>query len=384
MRVLFSSTFGHGHVFPMVPLARALIDAGHTVLWVTNGVGVGLVADAGIDVRDAGLTGAALRATVDDLQAQAALRPPSERAAFMFPTMFGAILTPPMVADLLPLARQWQPDLMVHEHGEFASPLVGALMGVPSLTHAFGGGIPAAFVTEASERLAPLWDEHGIEQPPFAGCFTAPYLDICPPAVQIVPLDHVRTVQPLRPVPYGGEVVTRLPDLLDDRSRPLVYLTLGTVSSNTAVLSAAIDGIASLDAQVLVTVGPRADPAILGPMPAHVRVERFVAQTEVLPHAAVVVSHGGSGTFLGALAHGVPQLCLPQGADQFRNAEGGVRAGAALALSPGDATPEAIADRVRQLLTDDSAARAAHTVADQIRAMPSPADVVTALESLAG
>jgi UDP:flavonoid glycosyltransferase YjiC (YdhE family) len=319
---------------------------------------------------------------VEDLHAQAALRPPQERSAFMFPAMFGSTLAPPMVADLLPLARQWRPDLMVHEHGELASPLVGALLGVPSITHAFGGGLPAAFVTAAAERLAPLWDEHGIWQPPFAGCFTGPYLDICPPSVQIVSLDHVPTVQPLRPVSYGGEVSGALPGLLDDTSGPLVYVTLGTVSSSRVVLSAAIAGIASLDARLLVTVGPKVDPASLGRMPAHVRVERFVAQTEVLPHAAVVVSHGGSGTFLGALAHGVPQLCLPQAADQFRNAEGGVRAGAALALPPGDATPEAIAGAVQRLLAEDGFLAAAQTVADEIRTMPRPADVVSALVGL--
>ena len=33
---------------------------------------------------------------------------------------------------------------------------------------------------------------------------------------------------------------------------------------------------------------------------------------------------------LGAMAHGLPQLMLPQGADQFRNAEIAVRTGAAL------------------------------------------------------
>ena len=129
----------------------------------------------------------------------------------------------------------------------------------------------------------------------------------------------------------------------------------------------------------LVTVGPKVDPAILGPMPAHVSVERFVAQTEVLPRSAVVVSHAGSGTFLGALAHGVPQLCLPQAADQFRNAEGGVRAGAALALPPVEATPETIAAAVQRLLEGSSFTAAAQSVAAEIASMPSPADVVSAL-----
>ena len=61
-------------------------------------------------------------------------------------------------------------------------------------------------------------------------------------------------------------------------------------------------------------------PAAVGPQPANVRVEEFVAQTEVLPEADVVVCHGGSGSVVGALACGVPLLVLPMGADQMDNA----------------------------------------------------------------
>ena len=49
----------------------------------------------------------------------------------------------------------------------------------------------------------------------------------------------------------------------------------------------------------------------------------------------------------------LPQLCLPQAADQFRNAEGGRRAGAACALMPAEITPEAVAGAVARLLEDD-------------------------------
>jgi hypothetical protein len=39
----------------------------------------------------------------------------------------------------------------------------------------------------------------------------------------------------------------------------------------------------------------------------------------VLPHAALVVCHGGSGSTFGALAAGVPLVIWPLFADQFRN-----------------------------------------------------------------
>ena len=134
---------------------------------------------------------------------------------------------------------------------------------------------------------------------------------------------------------------------------------------------------------MLVTVGPDGDPAALGPVPAHVTVARWVNQADVLPHCAAVVSHGGSGTFLGALGLGLPQLCLPQAADQFRNAAAAVSTGAGLALAPDAATPEAVRDAVRRILLEDAFRSAAAGLADTIRAMPGPAEVVTVLERVA-
>ena len=90
-------------------------------------------------------------------------------------------------------------------------------------------------------------------------------------------------------------------------------------------------------ARVLVTVGRHADPAELGPLPANVHVERWVAQASVMPHAAAMVAHGGAGTTLAALAAGVPLVLLPLSADQPINARRVAELGAGLALDGGSA-----------------------------------------------
>ena len=379
MRVLFSSTFGYGHMFPMYPLARAFRAAGHDVLWATSADARDRLEAAGLPAAPSGLAGPELRERVGSLQARVASVSPRERAAFMYPRLFGETLTPPMAADLLPLATRWRPDLMVHEHGELASPLVGAVLQVPSVTHAFGGGIPPSMLEDAGARLAGLWAEHGQALPPYAGSFTTLYLDICPPSVQSVPLDHVPARQPLRPVADTGGATGPLPHYLERDERPLVYVTLGTVQNRLPLLAPAVAALARLPVRVLVTVGPDGDPDALGPQPDHVHVERWVDQPRVLQHCDVVVSHAGSGTFLGALAEGLPQLCLPQAADQFRNSEGGRRAGVAVVLHPDESSPEAIASAVGALLTDEALHRRARGVADEIAAMPSPDDVVDRL-----
>ena len=95
-----------------------------------------------------------------------------------------------MLDDLLPVAREWQPDLVVHEKGELAAPLVATLVGVPHVTHAFGGAMPAAILADGASTSRPCGPA-GSPMPPYAGCYQHLYLDICPPSLQTVPLDHI-------------------------------------------------------------------------------------------------------------------------------------------------------------------------------------------------
>ena len=109
-----------------------------------------------------------------------------------------------------------------------------------------------------------------------------------------------------------------------------------------------LDAVQDLPISIAITTGPGIDPSLLGPRPANVAAAAFVPQELLLPLASAVVSHTGSGTMLGALAAGLPQVCLPRGADQFANAE-----------------------------------RAATAVKSEIAAMPSAADVLDDLVGLA-
>jgi UDP:flavonoid glycosyltransferase YjiC (YdhE family) len=89
------------------------------------------------------------------------------------------------------------------------------------------------------------------------------------------------------------------------------------------------------------------------------------------------VSHAGAGAVFGACTHGVPQLVLPQGVDQFGNAEACRRAGAALVLEPVAVTADAVADAAARLLTEPAFAAAAAVLRDEVAAMPT-GDVVIA------
>jgi MGT family glycosyltransferase len=186
--------------------------------------------------------------------------------------------------------------------------------------------------------------------------------------MQFIPTDHVTsTVLALKPEGYAGEESGWQHD---DDARPLVYVTLGTVFANPLAQQAAIDGALDCGARVIVTVGPQGDPAVLDTRGGPVRIERWIPQTQVLDKAALLVSHAGSGSFLGALRVGIPQLCLPQAADQFRNADAVTRSGSGTTLAPGEVTPSAVRAAIRFLLTDSGPRQVAQQVAAAIAAMP--------------
>ena len=111
-------------------------------------------------------------------------------------------------------------------------------------------------------------------------------------------------------------------------------------------------------------------------------VERYIPQMTLLPSCNVVVSHAGSGTVLATLGLGIPQLCLPQAADQFLNAAAVVRSGAGLAIPPQEVDSCGVAAAVRRLLGDGTFRQRARLVADEIASMPSPDEVAAVLETL--
>ena len=160
--------------------------------------------------------------------------------------------------------------------------------------------------------------------------------------------------------------------------RPVAYFTLGTVkNAETADFKAGLTALAEYDGVVIATTGRPIDPDELGPLPANAIVEEFVPQAAVLERADLLVSHSGSGTMLGGLVHGVPQVALPRGTDQPQNAALLARAGAGLVVAPEDYAVETIRAAVVEVTGDPAYRAAAERVRDEIAAMPD-ADAVWA------
>lgn len=148
---------------------------------------------------------------------------------------------------------------------------------------------------------------------------------------------------------------------------PLIVVTLGTTDMDELpVLLSVLDALAHERARIFATVGEHADPASI-PTHANATVGPFVQHAAVLPHADLVISHGGIGTALAALAHGVPLLFLPLGRDQPANARAIAATGAAKVL-PHGATPGQIARAADEVLTNPSYAEQARRLQGELAA----------------
>lgn len=142
-------------------------------------------------------------------------------------------------------------------------------------------------------------------------------------------------------------------------------------------------GLRDLPINVVVTVGRPIDPAEFGPQPANVRIEQYIPQLSILRHCRAVVSHGGSGSVIGALAHGLPSVLIPMGADQPLNAARCAALGVARVLDAVQATPDTVREAVSTVLADPTYRRAAERMSGEIAAQPGPAQAVLLLERLA-
>ncbi|MCB9129183.1 MAG: glycosyltransferase [Ardenticatenales bacterium] len=154
------------------------------------------------------------------------------------------------------------------------------------------------------------------------------------------------------------------------KERPLVYVTEGSVHSRQPhLLQAAVNGLGELPIDLILTTGRHrhVGELSLGPIPANVRVESWVPHRALFPHVDVVVTTGGSGTVLGALAENIPLVVSPTDWDQPENAWRVAAAGAGIRIAASRCTGSRLRAAVEALLTDASYRRAAQHLGESLR-----------------
>ena len=379
MRILFTFIGGLGHFLPVEPVARASVAAGHEVAVACSG---GLTARVeALGFRS--LATSAPRPTRPPARDQTPIPPVDTLAAEIeFAENFadkGARRHADAIQEHI---RAWRPDLIVRDEADFGSAIAAEVIGVPVATVLVLASGMLIRPDLIAGPLARVRADHGLPPDPELSMLTrGVLLSPFPPSFRSPqsPLALPETTFAFRGDGPEADAV-----LGSATPRRRVYVTLGTVfnSGSGDLFERLLSGLAEVDAEVVVTVGRDVDPAAFGPQPDHLRVERFVPQADLLPVTDLVVSHGGSGTLLATLAHGLPSVLLPLGADQPHNAARAQALGLARTLDAATATPDAIRDCVDDALQDHALRDRTRQVADEIRSLPRVEQTVPLLEQL--
>ena len=371
-----------GGVHPALGLGKRLVRRGHAVRVLAPGILKQRVEAAGCVWRA--------------FPAGAEFDPDAGRAAedqreYIDSTFFGRGLPDALTDDV----QASRPDVLVIDALLASTLSAGEALGVPvaALVHtlrAFHGDLDV-FGSWGFDEVGEIRAALGLEPiPPGQDTIFVELQRRCALELVALPAEFDARAGPPENVVHVGPLFEEDTDgpLIDlpwpeDDSTPLVVVGLSSqYMHQEELLERILAGLADLPIHVLASTGLELDPDELQ-VPEHVELRRYVPHGAVLPRAALMVTHAGTGSLLAAFAHGVPCVCVPLGRDQPRNAARAAELGAALALAP-DADPDAIREAVVQALESQTLRREAARLGDAIAAYGDGTVAIAALEPLAG
>lgn len=389
MRVLFTIHPAYGHLHPLLPFAAAARDAGHEVVFATSALFGPVVEATGFASVPAGLDWL----ESDKTSVPQELKPaPDSTLEEYFAQQFVTATAERLARDVVDLSRTWSPDVIVRERTEFGGSIAAEVLGVPIAAVQIG---TPALITPA--LLAAVERPYNAARaalglPPDEGLQTLDeqvVFSAAPPSLHDPDFRLPRNLISFRPSALDAAPTTPLPDWAEalGHTRPLVYATLGTVFNEPKYelpfFPAVLDGLRDEPFDLVITVGPNVDPASLGPQPSNVHVTGYLPQRLLLPRCSVVVCHGGFGTLLAAIEHGVPMVVVPFGADQPINARSVSRLGLGHVIEEEDLTAEGMRTAVWSTIREPGWRRNVERLRDEGRALPPTNEAIAILERLA-
>ncbi len=412
MRVLFTVSPGTTVFNSMVPLAWALRTAGHDVRVASQPAFADEITQAGLTAvplgRDLGIPRLLLAMGMDSAALEEARRglpdpyavldePDStdwDRAhrAFTEVAEGARFETFAIMSALVEFVRDWEPDLVVWEPFTPAGAIAAKACGAAHARLLYGVDVYAFarqhFLRIRDGRNDPLADwlggyarKYGAEfsEDMTVGQFT---IDQIPASLQTESdLHYLRTPY----IPYGGAAV--VPRWLQrPPQRPRVALTMGLSATGyfagyTVNVQDILDSLADLDIELVATVA-EAEQAKLARIPDNARLVPYVALHALAPTCTAAITHAGFGTLTAFAPYGVPQLTLPFHFDEPTLGHRLAAQGAGLNLDPTQVTGANVREGVLRLLDEPSFTTAASRLQAEIRALPSPNDLVPEIEAL--
>jgi MGT family glycosyltransferase len=399
-RFLFAFSGGYGHFHPLVPLARALAQAGHDVAFAVGSSLRPLVEAAGFAVFSLDVT-VSTDPEYQQIKAQLRTMPTSLASElFAYPRLFCGVASRVRTPDLVAIARAWQPDMLIREAGEYSAVIAAEHLGLPHATVSFAAALKslAIFEQDAVAYLDPVRRDWALPPDPD---LTSLYRYLClaysPPSFSLQDVGRPVRADAIPPTTHfvRPEVFDRvgddsLPDWVTELpAQPTIYVTLGTEVNKEpefypSVLQTIVAGLRDAPVNLIVTLGRDKDPADFGPQPANVHIERYIPQSLLLPLCDLMVMHAGSNSLLAALDVGLPMVVVPLIADQFFNAHivHIVRLGQMVQQS--ELTPDSMRAAVDEVLGNPAYRQAVGRLQAEMHALPGQEYAVELIERVAG
>jgi UDP:flavonoid glycosyltransferase YjiC (YdhE family) len=383
MRALFSTAPGAGHWHPLIPFATALQQAGHEVAFATSPAACAAVAGLGFRCFSAGKDETAAEA--QERRERMAAMPGTDGAAWAWTNWFAGNWAAARLPELLAVCQEWEPAVVVREDLEFAGCIAAERGGLPHAAIQVTAWRPW-FHPLITEPLTRLRETVGLPPDPELAMLYRYLLIVPGPAGYHDPAHPLpATARAVRHVAFDRSGDEQLPIWVTDLpDRPVVYATMGTAFNRApGILEAIVEGLRDEPVTLIVTTGRDRDVESFGSQPPNMHIERYIPQSLLFPHCDVVLTHGGSGTVLTALGHGLPMVIVPVSADQPDNARRCEQIGVAKVISPDNRTPEAFRQAVAAVLSDPRYRSNAQRLRVEMERLPSQEDVIGWLEQLA-
>jgi UDP:flavonoid glycosyltransferase YjiC (YdhE family) len=373
------------HLLPMLPMARVLQAAGHSVAVASTSELAPWIRAFGLKPLVVGPDWCTDHDVAEVMRMRPAHLGPSD-VSFVLRNLFVRVAGRKSLRGMEDIAASFEPNLVVSESTEFCGRIVGERRGIPTVVLSYGVELGTHLASQLLDNsLDDLRTMAGLPRDPEFHCITGTAsLCIAPSSYTA---GHARSrVHSIVPVACdrldGQEAPAWLSALPD---RPTVYVTLGNSFGRIkGLIDSLQQGLAREDINVVLTVG-RGNRGCLSGTPArNCFVAEYLANSLVLPKCRAVVCHGGYGTVMGALRHGLPMVLLPIGADNFLQAARCSRLGAAVTV-PWDGTGVAVSavrDAVRHVLASHGERAAAVRIRGEIERMAPIEDVCDLLEEV--
>lgn len=386
-RFLFTSQPGLGHFHPLVPTALALQARGHEVAFATSRPFSPIV--EALEFASFGVGPDWLENLSDPFM--------REHTRDNVPP-FVEVARLGMADDVIRVARDWSPSVIVRGGSEFSGTVAAEMLGIPLAVH--GISAEAMWYPFICEPVAALLASFGVTPSSSSQwMYGKLHLNRVPPSFQEANFAASPVMRTIRPAVFDRiEKAAPLPGWVAALgSRPVVYATMGSVFNHVpGVFDAVIAALADEPLDLIITTGKDGQPERFGAQPPNVHITTYLPQSMLLPRCDVVVTHAGFNTVMAALSAGVPLYCLPLGADQPYNALRCVATGVGLSaadgpslnpvgptIQPNALEPGRIRSDILRLLSEPSWSAAAQRLQAEILALPAPEDAACLVEQLA-